>query len=586
MSYSVQIRVIDQNEAVRLPDSLRTMLISGKSTDEIKNRISRDVLSFLGSNGWLNANIDDISLRDSTLHLHITKGCAFTFGSLRFHLEDETNHDHFQPIQDKAKISTDRILRRERGLYTERRFSRVMDEYIRYWENEGYLFVKADLLTVFPESDSCRVNFEISVTPGNKVTAYEIIFPDLERNSPDFLERIVRIVPGDVLTPATLLDAVRRLENTGLFRAVEEPLLIQQNERFIVVFQVRERRTNAFDLLLGYVPQAQSVSVPGSGSSSSSGRFIGSGELIIRNLFLPGSRFDVRFERLQQFVTRLDLGYDAIYIGSTPFGAGFRFDFEQQNVDYQIRNIRSFIRYRLTTSTALIGSLRQETSAGSGDPRALRRVFDATTLFTGVGLEIRNTDSFENPTRGLVLNFLAESGIKNINDPALDEFTSQTRWSQQELNLSTRLFFSTFSRQVVSPSINAFLMLSPFFTESDLNRFGGARDLRGYREDQFQSARMLWADVEYRYLLDRFSYAFLFGAAGYYERPDFIFEVTERESGAALSGRTQWTTDRLYSYGLGFAYTIPLGVLQFSYALSAEDSFSNGKVHIGITANL
>jgi outer membrane translocation and assembly module TamA len=139
-------------------------------------------------------------------------------------------------------------------------------------------------------------------------------------------------------------------------------------------------------------------------------------------------------------------------------------------------------------------------------------------------------------------------------------------------------------------------MLSPHYTETDLNRFGGAKSLRGFREEQFQSSHMLWGDLEYRYLLDRFSYAFIFSAAGYYQRPVLVFDersapassFTEQDESRELveNASRQKQSEMLYSYGFGFSYATPVGIIRFNYALSQADSFANGKVHVGIQARL
>ena len=52
----------------------------------------------------------------------------------------------------------------------------------------------------------------------------------------------------------------------------------------------------------------------------------------------------------------------------------------------------------------------------------------------------------------------------------------------------------------------------------DLYRLGGTNTLRGYREDQFLGDRIFWSNLEYRLLLARRSFAFVFLDTGYYLR--------------------------------------------------------------------
>ena len=559
------VRLVADGRNESLPDSLRFVRLPSEPT-QIRSypKHFRDIPVILGADGYLSAALDSVSVNEDRqlITFHANRGCRFSISDLSIHL---TSPDILSERLIAEFEAEGRRFIRIGDIYSQRNTEREIRELIRFWEMEGYLFASATpSLEIDPES--CTLDVAIEINPGERVIATDQLFPGLERNDPAFLSRISGVRQGDVITPQILRNARLNLENTELFQSVNDIAVIKSGDEFSLLYDIEERRTNSFDLLFGYVPE------PTGGSN-----FIGSGVLIIRNVFFQGSRLDVSFERLQQFVTKLDAGYESVYIGSTPFGAGMRFSFEQQDTLYQIRNIRFNGRYRLSSSTSILGSLRQEVSASGAVPAEFQRVFDARSFFTGLGIEYRETDQLVNPTRGIRFRMLAETGFKRIDDPAIAQFTDQTRWSQQEIEFTARAFISPFRRQVISPSVNGYLMISPEYTESDFNRFGGARSLRGYREDQFQSARMLWGDTEYRYLLDRLSYAFVFGALGYYERPELIFE---RELN--IGTQSEW----LYSYGFGFSYATPLGIMQFTYALSREDDFSNGKIHVGINANL
>jgi outer membrane protein insertion porin family len=109
-----------------------------------------------------------------------------------------------------------------------------------------------------------------------------------------------------------------------------------------------------------------------------------------------------------------------------------------------------------------------------------------------------------------------------------------------------------------------------FFENSDLFRLGGTNSLRGYREDQFLGARILWTNLEYRLLLTRRTFAFLFFDTGYYLRE------------ADVERNILKSEDFLYGYGLGLNIETGLGVLGVSFALGEGDSFSDGKIHFGL----
>lgn len=574
---------------VPLPDSLCQILLPFPLPAEAVQALSRNpvvqqalryVTEKAGAEGYLSAAPDSLRFPETPgapLRLWVSRGCRFSVSSTEISLQHAPDAPETAlPASLEAGLEnlSGRFLHPGRP-FRQELTEREINAQLSFWEREGYLFA-----TVRPElqlsHNTCEVAVTFATEPGPPVIVESVRFTGVSRNDPGYLTRVSGIREGDLLNAPAIRAARLQLENTGLLAAVDEPLLMQEpgSTGFIVEIAVQERRTNAVDLLFGYVPD------PGGG-----GTVVGTGDLVLRNVFLPGSRLDLQFERLQQFVTRLDLGFESQHIGSTPFGAGARFRFEQQDTLYQVRTLRLNGRYHLSSTTILIASLRQEVSVSGTLPIAQQRVLDATSLFTGFGIAFRDTDRLRNPTRGAELSLLAETGIKRITDANREQFTERSRLNQQELTLAARAYLSPLRRQVLSPSLNGFLSFSPEYTESDLNRFGGARSLRGYREEQFQSSRMIWADTEYRYLLDETSYAFLFGALGWYERPALIFEsrpTSGPDEPRPPANQREW----LRSWGFGFAVGTPLGTMQFSYALGRGDTFGNGKIHVGLRADI
>ncbi len=105
---------------------------------------------------------------------------------------------------------------------------------------------------------------------------------------------------------------------------------------------------------------------------------------------------------------------------------------------------------------------------------------------------------------------------------------------------------------------------------SDLFQFGGTTTLRGYRENQFFASQIAYINLEYRFLTGRASSFYGFFDGGYYSRPD------DPVTGIAAQ------ENNLYGFGIGARVETALGVLNMNYALGEGDSFSNGKIHVGI----
>ena len=99
--------------------------------------------------------------------------------------------------------------------------------------------------------------------------------------------------------------------------------------------------------------------------------------------------------------------------------------------------------------------------------------------------------------------------------------------------------------------------------------------MRGYNENQFRgnlTARLL---SEWRYLLDPFSFLFVFIDLGYVNLP----EVN------TLSPAERVADEWLVGYGVGLQLQTQAGLFTMSLAFNGDEGFE-AKVHVGMTLGL
>lgn len=317
-----------------------------------------------------------------------------------------------------------------------------------------------------------------------------------------------------------------------------------------------------FDLLVGYVPDANGDAI-----------IAGNGALTLRNAGWDGVDLALAFNRLQPRIGRLDVGVDVNRIRGLPIGAGADFGLVQQDTIWQTRSFGLLGWVDLSQTVRVRSGIRQETS--SAGPGAPETIGDLNGVYGIAGIRFRQTDNLFNPTRGLWADLTVESGRQTVEKHPTDSTTVRYRQNRQRLTATVQPFFPLTRRHVLTARLNGGLLLSKEPTLNDLWRLGGAKSFRGYREEQFFSGRYVWGDLEYRFLLDARSYLLAFAAQGWTEQPPIQVGTSP---GSAVSAT-------LRSFGVGLAYQTNLGMLQFTYAKSPDDPFSNGKVHVGIVAD-
>jgi len=115
----------------------------------------------------------------------------------------------------------------------------------------------------------------------------------------------------------------------------------------------------------------------------------------------------------------------------------------------------------------------------------------------------------------------------------------------------------------------AYILADEPLFRNELYRLGGNQLLRGFDEDFFFSNGYAVTTLEYRLLLDRNAYLYVFGDYAWVENNTINTEQT------------------LHPYGVGAGISLEtgVGILGLSLAVGATDQqspdFANPKVHIG-----
>lgn len=532
----------------QFPDSLISMLNSDPVMAQ--SRIEQS----LAGEGYLDADVDSVIYADEEMLVYISEGCRYSLGNLSVSPEDQTRWPDYLPFFRESGFT---------GQYfTQNLIRDIPAEWLTAFEEAGYLLAEFRIKVIRKLPD-CTVEIQATVMEGERILLSGILFDGVQRNDPAYLRRVAGIRTGETVTPALMNQGRRNLINSGLFDDVSSGELVFVDDDPHILYEVTEQQLNFFDGLIGYVPDA-----------TGSGNLAGYGDILLRNSIANGFILDLRYEQLQPLVSKLNLEADQHYPAGLPVRLGAALHFTQQDSSYLVRNIELRGGYRLFSGIELIGTARVERSI-SADDQSTAGAIDSRANFYGLGFYLRNTDRYSVPTRGYESRVMLERGRRFIDSSGFEDI-GESSFGQTLLRTMVRGYLPVGVRQVLAPRVQAMHLESRHFLVTDLFRFGGAESLRGFREDQFRASSVVWGDLEARYLIDRDSYLFIFGAYGLYERPQLLGESTDQLE----------RSEQLVSTGFGLAFQSPLGLIKFSYAVSPNENLSNGNVHVGITAGL
>ena len=552
-------RIFDTNDYLNWSG----LSIGGKYTPDLLDTIRIKIAHELGKRGYFNSSFgktDVIFSPDSentALKLTLDEGDPTYIDHLIYNgadSEDSTNVIPFFDFLDGEIFNKDDL---------EQSIANSLD----YFEDSGNPFAEIVLKSVYVYYDSVKdenladIYLDIKKGKRQKIDKVEI---NGNSSTKDYvILRELRINRGESYSQAKIDDMPGRLNRLRFFEPVDPvQYYVNGKSEGVLSIKVKEKQTNNFDGIIGYIP--------GKGDNEK-GYLTGLVNISMRNLFGTGRAAAVRWQQFDRYSQELELKYLEPWLFGYPFNINGDFYQRKQDSTYVQRRVEGNLEFLATENISAAVLISTEQVIPTIKKVPVFTVFNSNSLTTGLNLKFDNRDDPYSPTQGLFFQTSYSFSRKRIYGPT--EFITaqiQTNVNLQRLTLDLSGYYQLFRRQIIALGLHGKELRGSFFEDSDLFRLGGTNTLRGYRENQFLGSRIGWENLEYRLLLTRRTFAFLFFDAGYYYRkPEPDRNILKQEG---------FNT----GYGVGLNIETGLGILTVSYALAAGDSFSDGKIHFGI----
>ena len=448
-------------------------------------------------------------------------------------------------------------------IFSKEIFENAVSNVLDYYEDSGYPFASVKINSIYFYSDSStKKNYAdifLNIDKGIKGIINRIEITGNDKTKDKVILRELGLNIGDEYNQK-IIDAIpAKLNKLNFFEHIEIPAYyINNKNEGILKISVKEKVTNNFDGIIGYVPS----------SGKEKGYFTGFINLGFRNLFGTGRAALIRWQRENQNTQELELKYSEPWIFNYPFNLSGSIFQRIQDSTYIQRNYEGILEYLATSEISASILINSQSTIPIERKNKIFTVFNSSSITAGMNFKIDTRDDYYSTRKGILFSNSYKYTFKKINGPK--EFFSEktkTELELQRLEIDFEFFKELFSNQVAALKVHARQLKGSDIEISDLYLLGGANSLRGYREKQFSGTRILWSNIEYRFLLSNKTYAFLFFDTGYISR-DYTNEN--------LSGEFK------IGYGFGLNVETGIGILGVSFALAKGDSFSQGKIHFGL----
>ena len=529
---------------------------------EIIDSVKYRMASHLARMGYLHSSFDGTEIiRYDTgsvnLIIKLDQGTPTYINSINISGLDSTQKIHINTYFEYLKGE----------IFNKSELENDIEQALTYFENNGYPFAKIEIPSIYFYDDSLSGSYYADISlnckPGilSRIDRFEII-GNLKTQDYVIL-RELRIMKGEIYSQKIIDELPKRLNLLGYFEPVEQPefFLNSKNEGTLRI-KVKEKETNNFDGVIGFIPAT---------NNGQSGYLTGLVNVSLRNLFGTGRAAAINWQQYDRYSQNLEIKYLEPWFLGYPFNVLGSLFQRKQDSTYVQRKIEGSIEYLATETISASFNLSTESVIPTQNNSSVFTVYNSSAVTTGLNLKIDTRNDPYAPTEGVLFQNSYSYSKKKITGPA-NYITPgmQTNISLQRIALDISAFYQVFSRQIIAASFHGRELRGSFFEVSDLYRLGGANTLRGYREDQFLGNRIFWTNLEYRFLLTRRTFGFLFLDTGYYLRNADAALNIEKNEGFNIG------------YGLGVNLETSLGVLRVSFALAKGDSFSDAKIHFGI----
>jgi outer membrane protein insertion porin family len=426
--------------------------------------------------------------------------------------------------------------------------NKVLIEY----EQNGYPFASVTVQEISPidVNGTTRLRLIIQIDEGRRVTIDEVKITGNTFTSNDVIIREMRLKRHELYDERRISNLTTRLKRLNIFSRVDPPQPFATDTGGGILVHVGEGNTSTFDGILGYAPGVK---------SNDRGILTGLVNISIRNLFGTARKANIHWLRDERKSQEIAVGYTEPWVLGIPLDLGVTYHQRQQDSTYVKRKFGITMDLWFSELLACGGMFTQEyVIPASG----VQTVPSSGTACAGVNIRYDSRDDLLSPTTGILYYTDYQIGRKRNN--------IQTT-TVQRISFDAEYFIQPFKAQVMAISLHARSLYGGDIDLSDLYRLGGTNTLRGYRENQFLGSRIAWTNTEYRFILAPRSFVFGFFDTGYYYRA--ATDVSGMLAAQVLK----------YGYGVGVHVETSLGNIGVSFGFGEGDTFSEGKVHVGLT---
>lgn len=415
------------------------------------------------------------------------------------------------------------------------------------YRNQGFAFNRVKSELIGTKNNDPLV--EISVIKSDPRKIDGIVFKGYEKVPTRFVKNLEKEYLGKSYQENILAKLNQSLQNHPFLLLEKPPQTLFTKDSTKVFLFAQKKKSNSFDGVIGF-----------GNDKTDKFTFNGSLNLNFKNMFNGFETINIFWQRNPDKGQTFDLQSDIPYLLKSNIGGNFKVNIFRQDSTYA--NVK--------LNPALYLHLRNNQKIG------LRGTFETSAILDSLYIQGKDYTKkgigvwydFTEPSE--IELFLYKTRIRAEADYILTDYSAENSKAKQ-----TNYFFSGERNFHISGNnyLNlraetAFLNSKNELAANEMLRWGGWNSFRGFNENSLYADFYYYGTAEYRYLVGNQAFFDIFGQYG------------------QLNNKNLALKPKLYSFGLGFNFFLPIGLMSFQISNGNEFGnpvkFGDTKIHWGI----
>lgn len=415
------------------------------------------------------------------------------------------------------------------------------------YTKEGFAFNRVKTQFLGLENEVPKV--EISVFKGDKRMINGFVLKGYTKVPKRFVKNLEKEFVGKTYGDENLLKINSRLENHPFVALERIPQTLFTKDSTEVYLTLQKKKANNFDGILGF-----------GNNDKQKFSFTGSINLNLKNIFNSFETISLYWQRNQQSGQNFDLQTDVPYLFGSNIGTNLNMNIYRQDSTFANVKFRPALYFHLSPKQKIGVRGNFEISSVLDDTYTSGEDFNKK----GAGVFYEFAETSEEPLFIYKTKIIGEADLLSSYYQKSDKTYKQNRY----FTFAERNFHLKGNHYINVKAESSMLDSDGEIATNELSRIGGYNSLRGFNEQSLFTDFYAFGGVEYRYLVSNQAFFDIFGQL------------------ANVRNSTLKNTAKLYSFGFGFNFILPIGLMTFQISNGQEFGnpfkFQDTKIHWGI----